>query len=454
MSTGDISIAKNGVKNKKFKKLIKIFTITFVSILAVFVVLIGAVVIAYNHFNGTDASIQAVAKAIDSNLKQGGALGDLFSNVKERTNFLILGVDGSGESGARTDFMMAGCFNSKTKRISFISIPRDTYVVMPEERRQILKNEKLWTPSDGAMKINEVAHYAGEKYGTEFAVKQVEELLNIEIEYYVKIDLDAFKYLIDEVGGVEFDVPQRMIYDDPEQKLHIDLQAGLQTLNGAQSEGVIRYRKSNSSGPKSPGYAMGDLQRVKVQQDFMKALTSQIFSSDKIMGNADALIKTAYKYLKTNVPITDVPKYLKYLTAINTDNIDTCTLPGVALDGSPYYYMPDGLAISEVVDDIYYSSGDDEVKEESSVGKKIQVLNGTNVKGLASSKQKMLEEKGFTVDSIGDYDGVKQSNTRIVVKKKGQGGDLQKLFEGSKIEIDKTVDSGIDILIILGTSEN
>lgn len=344
------------------------FGVILVSMILVFLVLAAIVVFAYNYVTKgylPNDTVRAIAKEIGSNIKTGGSPIDILQRVPERTNFIILGIDDDGQS-SRTDMIMVGCFNSATGKLAIISIPRDTYVVMPEERREILKAQGLWTPSDGVMKVNAPYNYAGGKdLGLEFAVKQVEELLKIKIEYFALVDTEALRYIVDEIiGGVEFNVPQRMYYTDPEENLYIDLQAGLQTLNGEQAEGLLRYRKADELNPQSKSYPMGDLDRVKVQQDFIKALVSQALAKNSIISDTPKYIDMVSRYVKTNVSSTDALRYFSFARGLTAADIETYTLPGepttLTVRGKrDSFVMPDNVAVEELVNKIFYASSED-----------------------------------------------------------------------------------------------
>jgi LCP family protein required for cell wall assembly len=383
----------------------------------------------------------AIKSAIDSNLKGGGGfLPDIFSPVPEHTNFVILGMD---DSGTRTDVMIAGTFNSKTKDVSLVSIPRDTYVEMPENRRDILEEQGRFVPN--GMKLTEVHHYAGKEYGVEFAVKQIEDLLDIEIPYYVKIDLEAFQFIVDELGGVEFDVPDYMDYDDPYQDLHIHLKPGVQTLSGEDAMGLVRFRS----------YVNGDWQRVETQREFIKAIVRQVLAKDKLLSNARPVIETVYNYVETNLQIADALKYLQFAAELDADSIASYTIPGTdGSAGGKSVVLNDPEGTAEIVDEVFYGFlATEDQAAETSEDKTIQVLNGTYTSGLAAQNKAFLEDNGFTVDSISDYSGTKADYTRVLVRRKGYGEDIKALYPGSKLIVDKTIDKNYDIIVVLGTNE-
>ncbi len=431
-------------KQKVKKTLMQKFLIAFGVSFGIFFLVAAGLVIAYNSMMGRPAFDMAIAKDIDSNIKSGGSLFSIFEDADEHTNFVIFGVD---DDGTRTDTIIVGSFNSKSKEINLLSIPRDTYVVMPENRRAVLKEMGLWTPSDGAMKLNEVHHYAGKENGVLFVMKQLEEMLNIEIPYYVKVNLDAFKFIVDELDGVEFDVPIKMDYEDKYQNLFIHLKPGIQILDGEQAMQLVRFR----------GYPGGDdWKRSQVQQDFIKAIITQVVSDGNLLNNAPTMLKAVYDYVETNMDISDALKYLKYAGDIKAENINTYNLREGAttpkINGKDFVKL-DYDYVSEVVDEVFYNFSGDEIEIVPSVGKSIQVLNGGMKSGIASKNKEYLEDNGFVVDNIGDYSGTKSDYTRIYVKKKGWGADIKDLYPESKLIVDSKVTSGYDIVIILGTNE-
>ena len=103
--------------------------------------------------------------------------------------------------------------------------------------------------------------------------KRLAALTGFETDGYVLIDMDAFEAAVDLLGGVEFDVPQDMDYTDPAQGLEIHLRAGRQLLGGEQAMQLVRYRK---------GYAMQDIRRTEVQQEFLRALARRCLSPQNI----------------------------------------------------------------------------------------------------------------------------------------------------------------------------
>ncbi|MBQ7870922.1 MAG: LCP family protein [Oscillospiraceae bacterium] len=174
--------------------------------------------------------------------------GEATGRKQGSTTILLAGTD---ESGDRTDTIMLLNVDREAKRISLLSIPRDTWV------------NSTYTPH----KINIAYGVNGKgESGMDALMDYVADCVGFRPDGYLLVELDVFIDLVDLFGGVDFDVPCAMDYDDPSQGLSIHLQPGMQTLDGYAAMGVVRFRS---------GYAMADLERVNVQRDFMKAAMEQ-----------------------------------------------------------------------------------------------------------------------------------------------------------------------------------
>ncbi len=431
---------KNRKTHKKSKKssLLKKFLLAFFISILFFIFLIVGIFYAFDKIFAPENP--NITEFDNDNSKY------VSNDVKDRYNFAIFGVDNESPINPRTDFMMIGSYDKINNKVRFMSIPRDTLVYMPQERIDYLNDNDvpMIFPSTGKMKLNEVNHFATDEYGTSFLLAQLEEMFQIDFDFYVKFELDGFKYLVDAIGGVPFYVPQRMYYNDPTQDLYVDLQAGYQVLNGDQAEGVVRYRKSDEQNPVSNSYARGDLDRIEVQQDFIKAFVEQLTSLENLTSTLPAILQTASKYCETNFNLTDLPVFLPFLTNYSEDNIELYTMPNDVDGGYVTVKEPD---TSELIDYIFYS--DEDIEPISSIGLDIEILNGTYTSGLAGQAKEILEEDGFTVTSIGDNDK-KLDQTRIYVKNQSYGQDLKPYFNTPKIVFDPSISS--DIKIILGSS--
>jgi len=314
---------------------------------------------------------------------------------------------------------------------------------MPQERADALRARGGWIPAGGVMKLNEVHHYAflvDPDLAPYFLKAQVEDILGIEIDYYVRVSLDAFEFLVDEIGGVYFDVPVRMHYWDPCQDLLINLQPGFQRLNGNDALGFVRYRN----------FPAGDFVRMRHQQEFLRAFVAQAMDVETIMSNIPAFLTAAFRYVDTDFSVSDVPRYLRHVHAFDPDNISIHTLPHSHLQriNGVSYIMLDEAGVREMVDDLLL--GLVEIVPQTSENLRIQVLNGAGVSGLARSAQELLELNGLSVNAIGDYTGMQADNTRIFVSTRGMGGDIADIINNSTIIHDPGLDSRYDIVIVIG----
>lgn len=230
-------------------------------------------------------------------------------------NMLVMGLD---RDGTRCDVIMLFNFEPGLSKLNILSIARDTRI-----------RESGWYG-----RINALYSRGGEK----LVAEEVTEITGLPVHYYLTMDFKGFRKIIDTLGGVEFYVPFRMNYDDPTQNLHIHLRKGMQLLNGAKAEQLVRYRKGNAIGQ---GYSEGDIGRVKMQQDFMKALIKQKLSL-RYISRVDELFGILRKYIKTNITLADVTYYIGSIRKIEGDEIETFTLPGESrMIGDVWYYIHD-----------------------------------------------------------------------------------------------------------------
>ena len=189
------------------------------------------------------------------------------------------------------------------------------------------------------MKINSV-YAGGGKDGMERLASRLKDLLGFPVDGYVLVDLEAFQKTVDLVRGVEFDVPMDMNYEDPSQNLYIHLQKGLQTLDGEQAMGLVRFRK---------GYATQDIQRTQTQQQFLKALAKQclsVSSLTKLREFADIFSQ----YVTTNLTTGNMVWFGKELLSCDFDNMKTYTAEGegAMINGASYYPLYAGKLLSVV----------------------------------------------------------------------------------------------------------
>ncbi|MBE6955288.1 MAG: LytR family transcriptional regulator [Ruminococcaceae bacterium] len=208
-------------------------------------------------------------------------------------NILICGTD---EDGFKSDTIIIANLNANDHTVSLLSVPRDTLIYCDYP----------------IPKIN-AAYTAG---GVRNLKKHLATLLGFQVDGYVVVDLEAFVQIVDLVGGVEFDVPQDMFYNDPSQDLYINLQKGYQLLDGEHAMQLVRYRK----------YDAADLKRISVQQDFLKALAKKcvsIGSLTKIREYAE-IVQT---YVETDLSLGNIIWFGEELLKCDFDQMKAYT-PG------------------------------------------------------------------------------------------------------------------------------
>jgi LCP family protein required for cell wall assembly len=231
--------------------------------------------------------------------------------VKNEILFLLLGVDAEDvkeSKGKRTDTMMLTKVNFDTGDVSILSIPRDTRVMI-----------------DGKPdKINH-AHVYG---GVESTMDTVRDFLGIDLDYYVKIDYNIVKEVVDAIGGVRVDVPFDMKYkeyDPSVPPLNIDIKKGeQQLLDGKNAHDFLRFRNNNAM---TVGYKDGDIGRIKAQQYFMKELIKQTLKTKNLL-KLPKLVETYFSNVETNISLGTALKAASSVKKINVDNIKTDTIPG------------------------------------------------------------------------------------------------------------------------------
>ena len=216
---------------------------------------------------------------------------------------LISGVDNAG-GGSDTNLLAR--FDASNRRIDVVSLPRDT----------LLHTERY------SNKLN----YAYASGGTERLRGDVERLLGVPVDFYVTVDLRGFVALVDRIGGVDFDIPVDMNYDDPAQNLHIHYAKGLRHLNGQQAMEVVRWRKNNDGS----GYADADIGRIGTQQAFLRAVAEKAARLE----NAPALAQVFFSCVKTDLSAGNLAWLASEALNIGAEGVRFHTLPG---DGAGYY---------------------------------------------------------------------------------------------------------------------
>lgn len=228
----------------------------------------------------------------------------------EPINILVLGISEDLESRL-TDTIMICSYNPKTQRATMLSVPRDTFI----------GNSK--SKATGYDKINAV--YSDK--GPEGSVKEVEELTGMDIKYYVVVNNNVVIDLVNTIGGVQFDVPIDMNYDDPTQDLHIHLKKGVQFIDGEHAEQLLRFRHNNNGTSYPSEYGDNDFGRMKTQREFMVEVIKQTIRLKNIT-RIRTIMTTIFQNIETNLSLEEVCKYVPYAVSFDTTNISSNQIPG------------------------------------------------------------------------------------------------------------------------------
>lgn len=231
------------------------------------------------------------------------------AHTRRKDNFytiLLSGID-DGNGGSDTNILVA--VDVANNYIYGVSIPRDTKAVING------KNHKI--------------NYAYNSGGMELLADTVSDQLGIPVDYTVSVNLKGFVALVDAIGGVDFNVPINMNYDDPYQDLSIHFKAGMQHLDGQEAMEVVRFRH-NSDGT---GYGSEDIGRMQTQQEFLKAVAAKALT----LSNIDSLVQVFFQYVDTDLTIGNLAWLADKVLAMGTENISFSTLPSQW--HSPYIYL-------------------------------------------------------------------------------------------------------------------
>lgn len=224
---------------------------------------------------------------------------------KEQTYTFLLACPDQASGNA--DAIMVVTYDVPNQKLGMLSIPRDTLVNK--------KNPKINSSMHG---------------GIENLQEVVSDLLGIPLDFYVKIDLNGFVELVDAVGGVDFDVPVEMYYNDPTQDLNIFYQPGMQHLTGQQAMEVCRFRH-NADGT---GYPLGDIQRSETTRNMMITVAKKVLALNNIVK-----ITNYFDILQRNVETDLTASNITWFIGqfLNIDLNTGVTGSGLPGDGSVTY---------------------------------------------------------------------------------------------------------------------
>ncbi|GAB3058729.1 LCP family protein [Virgibacillus ainsalahensis] len=241
--------------------------------------------------------------------------------VEDNVSVLFIGVDDSehrNETTSRSDALLLATFNQDHNSVKLLTIPRDSYVYIPEVGY--------------STKINH-AHAHG---GAKATIETVENFLNVPVDYFVRMDFNAFVDVVDALNGITFDVPYEFEESDSDDdKNSIHLYPGEQTLNGEEALALARTRKQDS-----------DIARGKRQQEIMKAIADKAASASSIL-KLENVITAVGDHMSTNLSFPEIRGFLSYgldkHVSIETVNFEGSG--GYMANGGWYYQVEENSRI-------------------------------------------------------------------------------------------------------------
>lgn len=222
-------------------------------------------------------------------------------------NVYISGIDTAGDIStvARSDANIVVTVNTKTHDILLTSIPRDYYVVLHSKG----KKDKLT--------------HSG-VYGIKETYTTVEDLLNIDINYYVRVNFTTLEKIVDALGGIEVDSEYAF------ETAGYSFKKGKNTLNGAKALAFSRERYS---------FASGDRQRIKNQQAVIKGILNKVMTSETILTKYTKLLKSLSNSFQTNIKTEEINMLVKsQMLNMSSWNISTNSLNGSGTSKTTYTY--------------------------------------------------------------------------------------------------------------------
>ncbi|KAA0762123.1 LCP family protein [Bacillus sp. SH5-2] len=309
--------------------------------------------------------------------------------ITNNVSVLIMGVDESDVRGKeygeaiRTDALLLATFNKDSKTVKLLSIPRDTYTYIPVEKK---KDKITHAHAYGSAKN-------GKNGGPQASIDAVEKLMNVPVDYFVKFNFKSFIKIVDDLGGIEVDVPVEFTEQDSNDNAEaIHLKKGVQKLNGEEALALARTRHIDSD-------AMRGQRQQLVIEAILKKLTD-VGSVTKV-GN---IIDDINGQFVTNLTFDDMLSFYKYGVDSSIEKLqiqgddcymekgdDTCSKsPG---GGRTYYYNPDKKELAKVTNELRthlglpaYTKTDSDSKKTSSEKTKESKSENTSERESSSNE--------------------------------------------------------------------
>jgi LCP family protein required for cell wall assembly len=298
---------------------------------------------------------------------------------QNKINIVCMGIDDSWTtkdmvytSDSRTDTLFLLTLDLDNQTASMLSIPRDSYTHI--------------AGTNYSDKINS-AYSTG---GPQRTLATVADLTGVSTPYYLVLNINATKDMVNALGGVDLDVEHAMRYDDNWGHLHINLKPGFQHLNGSQAVGFARYRHPNPGMPPTP--EDGDIRRTYRQHVLLKAMVAKAKTFSNLT-KINQLIDVAMSEIRTNLTRQQLFDLARLYRNIQPDSIRTATLPGKSFiaPGGAWDYQLDPATTKAYVQ---WAVDDNTVPLDHLTT--IIVQNGTTSPGLAENVVKRLQAEGYT----------------------------------------------------------
>lgn len=357
---------------------------------------------------------------------------------KERVNILILGTDrrDEGERAVRTDTMMVASLDPVARRAVILSIPRDLWVLIP---------------GYGEGRIN-TAYFYGELNGGQgpaLAKETVEANLGIPIHYYVGLDFEGFKEIVDTLGGVTIDIeaPIRddMFPDDDYGYRTIYIPAGRQEMDG---EMLLQYVRTRHGG--------NDFERMRRQQQALRALAQRALDLN-LLPRLPALINTAVDAISTDIQPLEILALANLGSQIGLDGLEmkaideSLTTPFVTLDGAQIL-LPGKAGIEAMLEELFAPPTSLAGLESKGGEVKIVIRNGTTQVGLAEEVADLLYRWGYDVQRQIDLEAPQYEETAITSREESMESarNLAGLLGIDRVLLTSFEGEEADIAILLG----
>ncbi len=330
--------------------------------------------------------------------------------VKEgkRVSVLLLGIDArKGETMARSDTMILADVDPKSKRVTLLSIPRDTGVSIP---------------GHGWDKINSATVYGG----PELAMKVVSELTGVPVKHYVLTNFSGFKEIVDILGGVTIDVEQDMYHWDDEDGgvYEIDLEKGVQRLDGDKALQYVRFRD----------YLMGDIDRTVVQQKFLAALVKEVLKPATIP-KLPKLVPEISRHVKTNLGMGDMITLASAARNLEDCSVIAQTLPGRPVDiGGGSYWGINPSEARQAVAMIFNGETLNNVVLSTPLTGQYAGAVGTKAAGQPKTEEKTSEDDQTAEDKDGQDTGLSKPGQDSQGGTTGKGGIMKVVPVGTESE--------------------